>query len=343
MKIGIVGSGLVGSTAAFAMVMQGVGREIALVDLDKERARAEADDIYHAVPFAEPMNIVGGGYDLLEDARVVIVAAGVGQKEGETRLELLGRNARVFQNVIPAVLDVAPEAVLVIATNPVDIMTHLAARYANRFGVHSSRVVGSGTMLDTARFRSLLARHIGMDSRHVHAYVVGEHGDSEVLLWSQVRVGGVPLRDFCEDRHIPLNDEVIERIEQGVRNAAYHIIDGKGATYYGVASALSYMVDTILHDQRSILTVCTPEPSIAGVDDVTVSMPHVLGGRGVIGEHHPLHLTDDEQTRLQKSAQLIRDVISDLDAQTQTDKDAKKKSHKKKTTIQQSDEDPTNE
>jgi L-lactate dehydrogenase len=327
LKIGIVGSGLVGSTAAFSMVMQGVGREIALVDLDEERARAEADDIYHAVPFAEPMNIVGGGYELLEDARVVIIAAGVSQKEGETRLELLGRNARVFQNVIPSVLDVAPDAVLIIATNPVDIMTHLAARYANRFGVHSSRVVGSGTMLDTARFRSLLGRHIGMDSRHVHAYVVGEHGDSEVLLWSQVRVGGVPLRDFCEDRNIPLNDEVIERIDHGVRNAAYHIIDGKGSTYYGVASALSYMVDTILHDQRSILTVCTPEPNIAGVDDVTVSMPHVLGGRGVIGEHHPLKIADNEQKRLQKSAQLIRDVISDLDAEEAKQKKAKKKKH----------------
>ena len=329
MKIGIVGSGLVGSTAAFAMVMQGVGREIVLVDLDKERAKAEADDIYHAVPFAEPMNIVGGGYDLLEDARVVIIAAGVSQKEGETRLELLGRNARVFQNVIPSVLDVAPDAVLVIATNPVDIMTHLAARYANRFGVHSSRVVGSGTMLDTARFRSLLARHIGMDSRHVHAYVVGEHGDSEVLLWSQVRVGGVPLDDFCEDRHIPLNDEIIQRIDSGVRNAAYHIIDGKGATYYGVASALSYMVDTILNDQRSILTVCTPERSIAGVEDVTVSMPHLLGGRGVIGEHHPLNLTDDEQERLHNSAQLIRDVITDLDKQELNEKEKKKQARQK--------------
>ncbi len=317
MKIGIVGTGFVGSTAAFALVMQGVGREVVLVDLNLKRAQAEADDIYHAVPFAEPLRVVAGDYDALEDANIVIVAAGVGQREGETRLQLLGRNAKVFQSVIPSILQVAPNAILIIATNPVDIMTHLAARYAADFGVSPDRVIGSGTMLDTARFRVLLAQHVHVDSRHVHAYVIGEHGDSEVLVWSTARVGGVPLLEFCDQRGIPMNQEIRTRIDDQVRNAAYRIIEGKGATYYGVASALAYMVDVIVHDQRSIMTVCSPEEIIAGVEDVTVSMPHVMGGSGIIGAHHPLRLSEVEQEKLHHSASLIRQLIVDLDKQEQ--------------------------
>ncbi|MGJ3237841.1 MAG: L-lactate dehydrogenase [Anaerolineae bacterium] len=315
MKIGIVGTGFVGSSAAFALVMQGVGREIVLVDLDEKRAQAEADDIFHAVPFAEPLQIIAGDYEALKGCSVVIIGAGVGQKQGETRLQLLARNAKVFQQVIPSVLRNASDAILIIATNPVDIMTHLAAQYAAEFSVESHRVIGSGTMLDTARFRALVGRHVGIDARHVHAYVIGEHGDSEVLAWSNVRIGGVPLIEFAHERDISLDDKVIDTIDDGVRNAAYRIIEGKGATYYGVASALAYMTDVILHDQRSIMTICTPQMTIAGVDNVTVSMPHMLGGNGVIGAHHPLKLNDDEQELLHNSATLIRQLITDLENQ----------------------------
>jgi L-lactate dehydrogenase len=315
MKIGVVGSGFVGSTAAYAMVMQGIGRQIVLVDYKPERAQAEADDIYHAVPFAEPLDIIAGDYAALEGCRVVIVAAGVGQKPGETRLQLLGRNAEVFKQVIPSILKVAPEAVLVVATNPVDIMTHLTARYAAEFGVPSSRVVGSGTTLDTARFRSLLARHVGVDARHVHAYVVGEHGDSEVLAWSLATVGSIKLDDFCRERELTLDAEIREKIDQNVRRAAYHIIAGKGATYYGIGSALARIVDVILHDQRAIMTVCTPLEEVAGVKDVTISVPKLLGGQGVI-DAFPLPLNDDEQAKLHASAALIRAMIDDLDAET---------------------------
>jgi len=312
MKIGIVGSGLVGATAAYALVMQGIGREIVLVDLDKKRAQAEADDIYHAVPFSSPLEIHSGDYESLAGSRIVIIAAGVGQKPGESRLELLGRNAAVFKQVIPSILEVAPKALLVVATNPVDIMTHIAARYAADYGVHSDRVFGSGTMLDTARFRSLVARHVGVDSRHVHAYVIGEHGDSEVLVWSGATVGGIAISEFCRDRGIEWNDAIKERIEDGVRNAAYGIIEGKGATYYGIGSALARVVDIVLHDQLSILTICNPETQIAGVEDVTVAMPHLLGGEGVIGQHHPLNLSEDEFSQLHRSASMIKKLISDL-------------------------------
>jgi len=321
MKIGIVGSGMVGATAAYAMVMRGVGRQIVLVDMNRARAEAEADDIYHAVPFASALDVNDGDYADLTQCRVVVVAAGVGQKPGETRLQLLARNAAVFRQVIPEVVRYAPEAILVIATNPVDIMTHLAARYAAAYGVGPGRVFGSGTTLDSARFRTLLARHVGVDPQHVHAYVVGEHGDSEVLAWSSATVGGLPLDDFCTDRQIVLDDEVRARIDQGVRRAAYHIINGKGATYYGIGSALARIVDIVLRDQRAILTVCAPQANIAGVDDVTVAMPHLLGGQGVIGKHHPLALNKDEQARLHASASLIRGLISDLDAQETNSQD----------------------
>ena len=313
MKIGIVGSGFVGASAAFALVMRGIGRQVVLVDVNAGRARAEADDILHGVPFAHPLTVTAGDYESLTGSRVVIIAAGVGQKPGETRLQLLARNAAVFRQVIPSVLRNAPDAVLIIATNPVDIMTHLAARYSSDFGVPSHRVLGSGTMLDSARFRALLGRHLDIDSRHVHAYVVGEHGDSEVLAWSAVRVGAVALPDFAKYRKAALDTEVIARIDDEVRNAAYRIIEGKSATYYGVASALAHMANVILHDQRSLMTVCTPQERIADVRNVTVSMPHVIGGEGVIGEHHPLQLDDSEQGALQASAALIRELLDQLE------------------------------
>jgi L-lactate dehydrogenase len=246
---------------------------------------------------------------------VVIIGAGVGQKPGETRLQLLARNAAVFRQVIPAVLGQAPDAVLVIATNPVDIMTHLAAAFAEEHGVSSSRVIGSGTMLDTARFRALLGRHLGVDARHVHAYVLGEHGDSEVLAWSAVRVGAVDLAEFARSRGVALTEEDRARIDDAVRNAAYRIIEGKHATYYGVASALAYMAQVILFDQRSLMTVCTPQTAIEGVANVTVSMPHVVGGAGVIGAHHPLQLSGAEHEALHASAAMIRKLIDDLEAE----------------------------
>ncbi len=313
MKIGIVGSGMVGATAAYAMVMRGVGREIVLVDLSHERAEAEADDLYHAVPFAHALEVHSGDYSNLKDCRVVIIAAGVSQKsDKETRLKLLGRNAAVFARIIPEVLKYAPDAVLVVATNPVDIMTHITAHYAAQHGVPSTCVIGSGTTLDTARFRTLIGRHVGVDSHHVHGYVIGEHGDSEVLTRSLVDIAGIKLDEFCRIRGIELDDQVIQTIDTRVRRAAYHIISGKGATYYGIGSALARITEIILSDQRSIMTVCTPQKDIAGVKNVTVAMPHLIGGAGIIASF-ALPLSEDEQQKLKHSASLIRALIDDLE------------------------------
>ena len=311
MKIGIVGSGLVGATAAYAMVMNGVGREIVMVDKNMARAQAEADDILHAVPFAYPLRITAGSYADLAESIVVILTAGVNQKPGETRLQLLSRNAAVFREIVPQVLANTPGALLVVATNPVDVMMHLTAHFAAEYGVSSSRVVGSGTMLDTARFRALLGQQLGIDAQHIHCYVVGEHGDSEVLTWSLITVGGMPLDEFCRQQAVALDGEARQRIDEGVRRAAYHIISGKGATYYGIGSALARIVNVILHDQRSVLTVCTPVDEIAGVEKVTVALPHLLGGEGILNTF-PLPLNVDEQTALHRSAGIVKDAITGL-------------------------------
>jgi L-lactate dehydrogenase len=311
MKVGIVGSGLVGSTAAYALVMQGVGRELVLVDQNAARAEAEADDLRHAVPFAYPLEVRSGDFTDLAGCRVVLLCAGVGQKPGETRLQLLHRNAEVFRQTVPRILAHAREAVLVVATNPVDVMTHLASRIAAQCGVVGGRVLGSGTMLDTARFRSLLGGHCGVDPHHVHAYVIGEHGDSEVLTWSLATVSGMPLEEFARLRGIDLSGEVREDIDRKVRGAAYTIIGGKGATYYGIGSSLSRIVDVILHDQRAVMTVGAATAVVVGIRDVTVSMPRLVGGQGVL-ETFPMPLSKSETAGLRASAQVIRKALDEL-------------------------------
>jgi len=311
-KVGIVGAGLVGSTAGYALVMQGVGRELVLVDKHSARAQAEADDIRHAVPFAHPLEVRSGSFKELMGCRVVLLCAGVSQKPGETRLQLLNRNAGVFREAVPQIFDHAPETVLVVATNPVDVMTHLTAKIAVAYGVDPGRVLGSGTTLDTARFRSLLGTHCGVDSHHVHGYVVGEHGDTEVLTWSLVTVAGMPLDAFAQLRRVDLSAAVRREIDSKVRGAAYTIIGGKGATYYGIGSALARITDAVLHDQRSVLTVCAPAVDVQGVADATVSLPRLVGGTGVL-ETFPLPLSDEEQAQLRHSAEVIRRAFAELE------------------------------
>lgn len=312
MKVGIVGTGMVGATAAYALVMQGIGRQIVLVDLNKERAAAEAADLLHAVPFAHALKISSGDYSDLAGCRVVIIAAGVSQRPGETRLELLERNAGVFRQIVPSILEHAPDAILVVSSNPVDVMTHVTAIYAEEHGVPSHRVIGSGTTLDTARFRALLGECLGVDATHIHGYVVGEHGDSEVLTWSLTNVGNLPLEEFSRRQGITLDDAVRREIDDQVRGAAYRIIEGKGATYYGIGSALARIVNVIVRDQRAILTVCTRTADIAGVQDVTASLPQLLGGDGVLATF-ALPLSEAEQAALHNSASVIRGAIDELE------------------------------
>jgi L-lactate dehydrogenase len=313
MKVSVIGAGDVGATTAYALVMRGVCREIVLVDLNKARAQAEADDILHAVPFTHPVRILSGDYADIRGSRVVIITAGAAQKPGETRLELLSRNASIFRSIVPQVIEYARDSIILVATNPVDVLTHLTADIADKYGIHRSRVIGSGTTLDTARFRALLGEHLGIDPQHVHGYVLGEHGDSEFIPWSLITVGGVPLDEFCRQWDICTDDAVKADIEQQVRDAAYAIINGKGSTYYGIGSALSRIVEVILRDQRALLTVCTPIRELSGISNVTVSLPHLVGGQGILDTILlPLNLDETEEAKLRASAEVVKQAYESL-------------------------------
>lgn len=308
MKVGVIGAGLVGSAAAYALTLNGVANEIVIVDCNAELARAQAEDISHAVPFAHAVVVNEGDYADLAGASVVIISAGVGQKPGETRLQLLDRNAAVFRAIIPSVLAVAPDAILVVATNPVDIMTQAATRIS---GLPPSRVIGSGTILDSARFRALLAEHWAIAPQSVHAYVVGEHGDSEVLVWSSAVAGAIPANAFAAQIRSPLTAQVREQIDDGVRNAAYKIIAGKGATNYGIGAGLSRLVRAILRDERSVMTVAVVTEEVTGVRDIALSLPRIVGREGVLFNLDP-SLDAEEAAALHRSASILKEAADAL-------------------------------
>ena len=308
MKVGVVGCGFVGSTAAYAMALQGACNELVLVDLNPRLASAQARDILDATPFARPVRVHAGDYEALSGAAIVVIAAGVAQRPGETRFQLLDRNALVFKSVIPEVLRYAPTAVLLIATNPVDIMTQIAARLADG---PPNRVFGSGTILDTARFRALLGEHLSIAPASIHAYVLGEHGDSEVLLWSDARVGGVALAAFAEQTGHPMTPEARAGIDEGVRRAAYAIIEGKGATYYGIGAGLSRLVRAILGDERAAFTVSSMTPDLLGVKDVTLSLPRIISQSGVTATLSP-SLATEEREALRRSAEILKQAATQL-------------------------------
>ena len=308
MKVGIVGCGFVGSTSAYAMALGGAASEIVLIDLNPKLAQAQAEDILHAVPFAKPARITAGDYTQLEGATVVVLACGVAQRPGETRLQLLERNTQVFTQVVPQVLEYAAEALLLLAANPVDVMTQVVTRISN---LPPERVICSCTILDTARFRTLLGEHLGVASRSVHAYVLGEHGDSEVLVWSSARAGGLPLCDFANQVGRPIDEKVKSQIDNGVRRAADLIIEGKGATYYGIGAGLARIVQAIRDNERAVLTLSSLSMDIEGLDEVSLSLPRVLGSEGIVTELRPA-LSSEERIELKKSAKILKDTASQL-------------------------------
>ena len=304
MKIGIVGCGFVGSSGAFAIALEGKANELILVDLNADLARAHAEDILHATPFSRPIKVAAGDYPMLKGADIVVLACGVGQKPGETRLQLLERNAQIFQNVVPRVLEYAPDSILLIVSNPVDIMPQVVTKISN---LPSRRVIGSGTILDTARFRTLLAEHLNIAPHSVHAYVLGEHGDSEVLAWSSGKVGGVPLEEFATQIGRPITDEDKTKIDDGVRNAAYRIIEGKGATYYGIGAGIARIASAIGNDEGAVLTISNAE----GFGGVSLSLPRVLKAKGIEATIQPM-LSTAETDALKKSAEALKIAAAEL-------------------------------
>lgn len=302
MQVGIIGSGSVGAATAFALMMRGVARKITLIDMNKDKAWAEATDIAHAAPFAYANKVKCGDYKDLCGCEVVIVTAGANQKPGETRTDLLGRNVKIFASIIPQIVQNAPNTTLLIATNPVDVMTEVALKLS---GFPKERVLGSGTVLDTARFRTDLGYHLGVSPKSIHANVLGEHGDSEVLCWSNGDSGTLPLEKIGSELGRPLTNEVKAKIDDDVRNAAYKIINGKGATFYGIAGALCRICQAITTNEYAVLTVSTHHAEIAGVKDVCISMPTVIGKRGVHDVLYP-ELDAEENRQLQESVKKMK-------------------------------------
>ena len=304
MKVGIVGAGMVGSSAAYAIVKTGAASEVVIIDVNEKLARAQAEDISHATPFASQVRVSAGDYGDLDGAGVVLLGCGTAQRPGETRLQLLKRNAAIFGEVVPRVLARAPDAILVVATNPVDIMTDLTAKIAK---LRPGRVFGSGTILDSARLRTLVGEHVGVAPSSVHANVLGEHGDSEVLVWSSIQVGVFPLESFAEQVGRPITDAVKREIDDKVRRAADRIIDGKGASYFGIATSLARIVQAIRDDEKAVLTLSAPGNGKGPTGFVCLSLPCVLGAQGVEAILQPA-LTDEEEAALKRSAKVLREA-----------------------------------
>ena len=303
MKVGIIGVGSVGSATAFSLITTGVAHNVVLVDTNMKKAVAEATDIAHAAPFANAAKINAGDYADLAGADIVIVTAGANQKEGETRIDLLERNVRIFESIIPQVVKYAPDTILLITANPADIMTEVALKLS---GFAKERVIGSGTALDTARFRTLLADYLEVSARSVHADVLGEHGDSEVLIWSSAEAGTLTLEEYAADVGKTLDDAKKAEINEGVVRAAYKIIEGKGATAYGIAGALTKICRAISHNDHSILTVSSHHANVEGINDVCLSLPTVLNRNGVYHVITP-KLSAEEHAKLRKSAETMKE------------------------------------
>ncbi len=306
-KVAVVGCGFVGSASAFALMESGLFSEMVLIDANHEKAEGEALDISHGLPFAKPMQIYAGDYKDLSDAAVIVVTAGAGQKPGETRLDLVKKNAGIFRSVIPQIAEQNKNGILLIVANPVDILTYAAKLYS---GFPENRVFGSGTTLDTARLKYLLGQHLEVDSRSVHAFIIGEHGDSEIAVWSSANVSGIPLNDFCEMRGHFNHEEAMERIAEGVKNSAYRIIEKKGATYYGIAMSVRRICEAIIRDEKTILPVSSIQHGNHGICDVALSMPAIIGKNGVEGMA-PISLSDKEEKELMNSAEALKRVIEE--------------------------------
>jgi L-lactate dehydrogenase len=305
-KVGLVGTGMVGASFAYALMQRGLANELVLVDANHARAEGEAMDLNHGLPFVRPMRISAGDYGQLDGCEIVVIAAGANQRPGETRLDLLQRNAAIFRSIVPQVVAANPDGLIVIATNPVDILTHIAVEIA---GLPAGRVIGSGTILDTARFRYLLGDHYRVDPRSVHAYIVGEHGDSELALWSLANIAGVNLRDFVGVNGQGYDQAAMDAIFEQTRTAAYEIIQRKQATYYAIGLGLLTIVEAMLRDQHTVLTVSSPMSGQYGVEGISLSLPTIVGRAG-IEEVLALTLDADEQAAFQRSAQLLKERLA---------------------------------
>lgn len=307
-KVAVIGCGYVGAATAFALMESGMFTEMVLLDADKERAVGETMDISHGLPFVRPMKIYAGDYDDIADAAIVIITAGANQKPEETRLDLVQKNVAIFKTIIPEIVKRNYEGILLVVSNPVDILTYVALKLS---GFTSNRVIGSGTVLDTARLKYNLGEHLDVDSRSVHAFIIGEHGDSELAVWSSATVSSVPIDTFCEMRGHYNHDMSEAQIAEKVKNSAYEIIEKKKATYFGVAMAVRRICEAIIRDEKSILPVSNLMRGEFGISDVALSMPAIVGTDGV-EEIVPVSLDEEEQEKLKQSAEMLKSILEEV-------------------------------
>lgn len=308
-KVCIIGTGNVGSTFAFALMVNGAAREIVLIDRNEKRAQGECMDLNHGLSFARPAKIYSSGYEGCKDADIVVITAGAKQKPGQTRVDLVQENAEIFKDIIPKITKYAQNSILLVVSNPVDILTYVTLKIS---GFPSNKVIGSGTVLDTSRFRFLISENCNIDPRNVHAYIIGEHGDTELPVWSHANIGGMVLAKYCPICNEKCNyKKELGKIFDEVKNAAYKIIEAKGATYYAIALALTKIVEAILRDENSILPISALINDYYGVNDVCLSIPSLINRNGV-ERILRLELSAEEQEQFKHSANTLKEIIKNI-------------------------------
>lgn len=307
-KVAIIGTGFVGSSIAFALLNEEIFSEIVLIDRNKEKAIGEAMDLSHGLPYRSNMNIHVGEYKDIKDASIVILTAGANQKEGETRLDLIHKNVAIIRSILQEIKPIEMEGILLVVSNPVDILTHVA--YVES-GLPKNRVFGSGTVLDTARLKYLISKHLDVDAKNVHAVIIGEHGDSELVTWSIANISGVPLNEFCELRGHYHHKEAMKKLYESVRDSAYEIIKRKGATYYGVAISVAHIANCIVNNTHTMLPLSTELDGEYGISGIALSVPSIVGSNG-IEKVLEIKLSKSEQNQLLSSAKVIKEIVKDL-------------------------------
>ncbi len=307
-KVAVIGTGFVGSSFAYSLMIHGTVSEIVLIDIDMKRAEGEAMDLNHGVSFVRPVRVWAGDYQDCQDADIIVITAGLAQKPGESRLNLVANNVEIFKQIVPRIKENNRTGILLVATNPVDLMTYATLKLS---GFPSSRVIGSGTILDTSRLRYVLGRHLKVDPRNVHAYIIGEHGDSELPAWSLASVAGSKLKEYSKANGQELDDLSLNKMFERVKNAAYKIIELKGRTYYAIGLGLTRIVESIIRDENAILTVSSLLHDYYGVDDICLSVPTIVNRNGV-REALKLPLTDEEVRIFQSSASTLKNIAKSL-------------------------------
>lgn len=307
-KCAIIGCGFVGATTAFALVESGLFSELVLLDANHDKAIGEAMDLNHSVPFVKPMRVYAGDYSDVADCSLIIITAGAGQKPNETRMDLVNKNVSIFKTIIPQIVKYNTEGILLVVANPVDILTYVTLKLS---GFPSNRVIGSGTVLDTSRLKYLLGEHLKVDSRSVHAFIIGEHGDSELAVWSSANVSGIDLDDFCKICGKCDQMSTMQALYEEVRDSAYEVIKKKGATYYAVAMAVRRIAECIVRNEHSVLPVSSLISVHYGLDDICLSIPAIVGRTG-IEKLLDIPLNDSEKSNLQSSSQKLKEVLSTI-------------------------------